>query len=74
MFKKLKQKIEDSLEGGEGGVDRTSFSPSRFPGSVVRSSSINERLQSSSPQPVAVDAPLSQSEVPNEESEKVIKQ
>lgn len=72
MFKKLKQKIEDSLEGGEG--DRTSFSPSRFPGSVVRSSSINERLQSSSPQPVAVDAPLSQSEVPNEESEKVIKQ
>lgn len=34
MFKKLKQKIE---EGGEGGIDKVSFSPKKFPGAIVRS-------------------------------------
>ena len=34
MFKKLKQKIE---EGGEGGIDKVSFSHRKFPGAIVRS-------------------------------------
>ena len=34
MFKKLKQKIE---EGGEGGIDKVSFSHKKFPGAIVRS-------------------------------------
>lgn len=46
MFKKLKQKIE---EGGEGGLEKVSFSPIKLPGSIVRSSSPGnvERVQSS---------------------------
>lgn len=36
MFKKLKQKIE---EGGEGGLEKVSFSPTKLPGSIVRSNS-----------------------------------
>ena len=48
MFKKLKQKIE---EGGEGGLDNVSFSPNKLPGSIVRSTSDDERrLHSQSPQ------------------------
>lgn len=39
MFKKLKQKIE---EGGDGGIEKATFSPRKLPGSVVRSSSQNE--------------------------------
>ena len=46
MFKKLKQKIE---EGGDGGIEKATFSPRKLPGSVVRSSSQNE--DASTPQP-----------------------
>ena len=34
MFKKLKKRIED---GEDGGIDRLTFSPTKLPGSVVRS-------------------------------------
>jgi len=37
MFKKLKQKLE---EGGEGGLERVSFSE-KLPGSIVRTTSAN---------------------------------
>lgn len=48
MFKRLKQKIE---EGGEGGLDNVSFSPNKLPGSIIRSTSDDERrLHSHSPQ------------------------
>ena len=37
MFKKLKQKLE---EGGEGGLERVNFTE-RLPGSIVRTSTLN---------------------------------
>lgn len=43
MFKRLKQKIE---EGGEGGLDNVSFSPHKLPGSIVRSTFVEERGKS----------------------------
>ncbi len=50
MFKKLKQKIE---EGGDVGLERSSFSPIRLPGSIVRASSFSgdDQLNSGSVQP-----------------------
>lgn len=39
MFKKLKQKIE---EGGDGGIEKISFTPKKFPGSAVRTLSQND--------------------------------
>lgn len=50
MFKKLKQKIE---EGGEGGLEKVSFSPVKLPGSIIRSKSpLNEeKVHSSSELP-----------------------
>lgn len=53
MFKKLKQKIE---EGGEGGLEKVSFSLNKFPGSVVRSTS--RSVHSSSPQPPPTQEPV----------------
>ena len=69
MFKKLKQKIE---EGSESGIDKVAFSPRKFPGSVVRSSSQTEEAQAAPPAPqtsenvqppatTAVQEPLSES-------------
>ena len=55
MFKKLKQKIE---EGGEGGLERVSFSE-KLPGSIVRTGANNG--------PVRVSSPLSLSTESNED-------
>lgn len=46
MFKKLRQKIED---GGENGLEKVSFSPTKLPGSIVRSNlpRNGERIHSS---------------------------
>lgn len=52
MFKKLKQKIE---EGGDGGIEKVSFSQRRFPGSAVRtlSQSGEEETRQVEEQPAA---------------------
>ena len=52
MFKKLRQKIE---EGGEGGLENVSFSPSKLPGSIVRATSLSDEERSHSP---LLDIPL----------------
>lgn len=51
MFKKLKQKLE---EGGEGGLERVSFSE-KLPGSIVRTTALNN----GGPQSSSSNRPLS---------------
>ena len=65
MFKKLKQKIE---EGGDGGIEKATFSPKKLPGSVIRSSSQNEDASplASTPQPSQTLPTHAQEEQPTE--------
>lgn len=62
MFKKLKQKIE---AGDEGGIERLSFSPSRTPGSIVRSPPASETHLSFSPPAPSPTKPASPAQDPS---------
>lgn len=71
MFKKLKQKIED---GGESGLENISFTPTKLPGSIVRSNSPRngKRIPSSSaPGDLAPDPATQLAEVFLESDEEV---
>ena len=63
MFKKLKQKIE---EGGDGGIEKATFSPRKLPGSVIRSSSRNEDASTSASTPQASQTLPTQEEQPTD--------
>lgn len=63
MFKKLKQKIE---EGGDGGIEKATFSPIKPPGSIIRSSSQNEDASIAAPTPQASQTVPTQEEQPTD--------